>query len=174
VTIRNLEITHNLKDGASEGSLLWLLDETLTPMGGRFLRSALTRPLISSAEIVKRQDQVSAIIEDYELLEALRTILRKIQDIDRIVARIIARSASPRDVIALRDSIERLPEIRKHLASSQNQYIKEIGRELPDFAELVDLIDFSIVDNPPLSPKDGGILKKGFNKEVDELRTISV
>jgi DNA mismatch repair protein MutS len=174
VTIRNLEITHNLKDGSFQGSLLWVLDETLTPMGGRFLRSALTRPLISSAEIVERQDQVSAIIEDYELLEALRTVLRKIQDIDRIVSRIIARSASPRDVIALRDSIERLPEIRKHLASSQNQYIKEIGRELPDFAELADLIDFSIVDNPPLSPKDGGILKKGFNKEVDELRTISV
>jgi len=174
VTIRNLEITHNLKDGASEGSLLWLLDETLTPMGGRFLRSALTRPLISSAEIMKRQDAVGAIIEDYELTENLRTILRKIQDIDRIVSRIVARSAGPRDVAALRDSIERLPEIKKHLASSQNRYIKELGKELLEFHELADLIDFSIMDNPPVSPRDGGILKKGFNREVDELRNISV
>ncbi len=174
VTIRNLEITHNLKDGATEGSLLWLLDETLTPMGGRFLRSALTRPLLSSAEIVKRQDAVGAIIEDYELTENLRTVLRKIQDIDRIVSRIVARSAGPRDVAALRDSIERLPEIKKHLALSQNHYIKELGKELLEFHELVDLIDFSMMDNPPASPRDGGILKKGFNREVDELRNISV
>ncbi|MGO9016033.1 MAG: DNA mismatch repair protein MutS [Dissulfurispiraceae bacterium] len=174
VTIRNLEITHNLKDGATEGSLLWVLDETLTPMGGRFLRRALTRPLLSSAEIVKRQDAVGAIIEDYELTENLRTILRKIQDIDRILSRIVARSAGPRDVIALGDSIERLPEIKKHLASSQNPYIKELGKELPEFHELVDLIDFSIMDNPPANPRDGGILKKGYNREVDELRNISV
>ncbi len=173
-TIRNLEITHNLKDGTPEGSLLWVLDETLTPMGGRFLRSAITRPLLSSPDIMKRQGAVSAIIDDYELMEELRTILRKIQDIDRIVSRIVARSAGPRDVIALGVSIKHLPEIKKHLTSSEDPYIREIGSELPEFPELEDLIDFSIVDNPPVSPKEGGILKKGFNKEVDELRNISV
>ncbi|MBF0559049.1 MAG: DNA mismatch repair protein MutS [Nitrospirae bacterium] len=174
VTIRNLEITHNLKDDALEGSLLWILDETLTPMGGRFLRSALTKPLLSSAEIIRRQDAVHSMIDDYEIMEELRTILRKIQDIDRLVARVVARSAGPRDVVALKDSVEYLPEIKKCLGSSQNSYVREIAKEIPEFIELADLIDFSIVENPPVSPKDGGILKKGFNKEVDELRRISV
>lgn len=172
-TIRNLEITHNLKDGGLDGSLLWVLDETLTPMGGRFLRSSLTKPLLSSAEIIRRQDAVYSMIEDYEIMEELRTLLRKIQDIDRIVARIAARSAGPRDVLALGDSVDYLPEIRKCLGSSQNAYIRELAKEIPEFAELSDLIDFSIVENPPASPKDGGLLKKGFNKEVDELRKIS-
>lgn len=174
VTLRNLEITHNLKDRTVEGSLLWLLDETLTPMGGRFLRNAVTRPLLSLSEIVKRHEAVGAMVEDYELMEGLRTVFRKIQDIDRIVSRIVSRLAGPRDVIALRDSVKTLPETKKQLASSQNAYIRDIGKEMAEFHELVDLIDFSIADNPPVNPKDGGILKKGFNKEVDELRNISV
>src|SRR5208283_2748894 len=112
-----------LKDSSLDGSLLWVLDETLTPMGGRFLRNALTKPLLSSEEIIRRQDAIGSLIEDYEIMEELRTILRKIQDIDRITARVVARSAGPRDVAALRDSVEYLPEIKKCLGSSQNPYI---------------------------------------------------
>ncbi|MBI3592358.1 MAG: DNA mismatch repair protein MutS, partial [Nitrospirae bacterium] len=177
VTKRNLELTHNLRansiNNPVEGSLLWVLDETLTPMGGRFLRSAITKPLLSSSEIIKRQDAIWTIIEDYELMEELRTILRKIQDIDRLTSRIIAKSAGPRDVVALKNSIEHMPGIKKYLTASSNQYIKDIGKGIIDFRDLEDLVNFSIVENPPVNPRDGGLIKKGFNKNVDELRNIS-
>lgn len=174
VTKRNLELIHNLKDNSTEGSLLWVLDETLTPMGGRFMRNAVAKPLLSSPEIIKRQDAVEAIIEDYELMEDLRTTLRKIQDIERLTSRIISKSAGPRDLIALKASIEHMPKIKRLLSSSTNAYIKEIGNSISEFVDLKDLIDFSIVENPPANPKDGGIIRKGFNKEVDELRNISI
>lgn len=176
-TKRNLELLHNLKaehhNSSIEGSLLWVLDETLTPMGGRFMRNAITKPLLSSHEIIKRQDAVEAIIEDYGLTEELRTTFRRIQDIERLASRVISKSASPRDLIALKNSVEHLPRIKKLLLSSVNSYINEIGSNIPEFHDLKDLIDFSIVENPPVNPKDGGIIRKGFSKEVDELRGIS-
>lgn len=174
VTKRNLELTRNLRDGSLEGTLLWVLDETLTPMGGRFMRNAITKPLLSSEEITKRLDAVGAIVEDYELMEGLRTVLRKIQDMDRLTSRIIAKSANPRDVIALKNSASYIPQIKKYLASSANAYIKEVGVNISELNDLKDLIDFSIVENPPPNPRDGGIIRKGFDKEVDELRNISV
>ncbi|BCB96635.1 DNA mismatch repair protein MutS [Dissulfurispira thermophila] len=173
-TKRNLELLHNLKDGSLEGSLLWVLDETLTPMGGRFMRNAITMPLLSSDEIIKRQDAIHAIIEDYELMEDLRTTIRKIQDIERLTSRIISKSAGPRDLIALKGSIEHMPKIKKLLSSSKNEYIREIGNNISEFIDLKDMIDFSIVENPPVNPREGGIIRRGFNKEVDELRNISV
>jgi DNA mismatch repair protein MutS len=172
-TKRNLELIHNLKDGSVEGSLLWVLDETLTPMGGRFMRNAITRPLLSLPEIIKRQDAVEAIIEDYELMEELRTTFRKIQDIERLTSRIISKSAGPRDLIALKGSVEYIPKIKRLLSSSTNAYIKEIGNSISEFVDLKDMIDFGITDNPPVNPKDGGIIRKGYNREVDELRNIS-
>ncbi|MFZ6008116.1 MAG: DNA mismatch repair protein MutS [Nitrospirota bacterium] len=177
-TKRNLELIHNLKadqkNNSPEGSLLWVLDETLTPMGGRFMRNAVTKPLLSSPEIIKRQDAVEAIIEDYELMEELRTTLRKIQDIERLTSRIISKSAGPRDLIALKGSVEYMPKIKRLLSSSTNAYIKEIGNSISEFVDLKDLIDFSIVESPSVNPKDGGIIRKGFNREVDELRNISI
>lgn len=172
-TKRNLELIHNLKDGSVEGSLLWVLDETLTPMGGRFMRNAIARPLLSLPEIIKRQDAVEAIIEDYELMEELRTTFRKIQDIERLTSRIISKSAGPRDLIALKGSVEYIPKIKRLLSSSTNAYIKEIGNSISEFVDLKDMIDFGITDNPPVNPKDGGIIRKGYNREVDELRNIS-
>ncbi|MCC6345558.1 MAG: DNA mismatch repair protein MutS [Nitrospirales bacterium] len=173
VTKRNLELLHNLRDGSAEGSLLWVLDETLTPMGGRFLRSALTKPLIAVEEIRKRQEAVGAIVEDYELMEELRTSLRKIQDMDRLTARVIAKTAGPRDCIALKGSLDSLPSIRKCLVSSTDPYIREIGKGISEFTELGDLIAFGIAENPPANPRDGGLIRKGYDKEVDELREIS-
>lgn len=173
-TKRNLELLHNLKDGSTEGSLLWILDETLTPMGGRFMRNAITKPLLSSPDIIKRQNAVEAIIEDYELMEELRTTLRKIQDMERLTSRIISKSAGPRDLIALKVSVEYMPKIKKLLSFSANAYIKEIGNSISELVDLKDMIDFSIVENPPVNLKDCGIIRKGFNKEVDELRNISL
>lgn len=172
-TKRNLELTHNLRDGSVEGSLLWVLDETLTPMGGRFMRNAVSTPLLSLEDIRQRQAAVEALIEEYEIMEGLRTLLRKIQDLDRLTARIIARSASPRDVAALRSSLEPLPGIRKYLTASASALVKEAGKAIADFGELIELIAASLVDNPPLTPRDGGIIRKGFHPEIDELRHIS-
>ncbi|MBZ0155858.1 MAG: DNA mismatch repair protein MutS [Alphaproteobacteria bacterium] len=173
VTKRNLELLHNLRDGSAEGSLLWVLDETLTPMGGRFLRNAITKPLLEVEEIRKRQEAVGAIIEDYELTEELRTSLRKIQDMDRLTARVIAKTAGPRDCVALKSSLDHLPSIKRGLLSSSNAYIREIGKGISEFADLADLIAFSITENPPANPRDGGLIRKGYNREVDELREIS-
>ncbi len=173
-TKRNLELVHNLKEGSTEGSLLWVLDETLTAMGGRFMRNAIAKPLLSSGEILRRQGAVETIVEDYELMEELRTVLRKIQDIERLTSKIISRAAGPRDLVALKNSLENLPKIKRLLSSSSNGYIKEIGNAIEESAEVKDLIGFAIIDSPPFSGRDGGILRRGYDKDVDELRNISI
>ncbi len=172
-TKKNLELLHNLKDGSAEGSLLWVLDETQTPMGGRMMRNALSRPLVSVPDILKRQSAVAVIIDDYELMEELRTTLRKIQDIERLTSRIVSKTASPRDVVALRQSILHLPKVRKLLTASRDTYIQEIGSAIGDLTDAEDLIAFAIVENPPLSARDGGLIRKGYNRDVDELRLVS-
>jgi DNA mismatch repair protein MutS len=173
-TKRNLEITRSLKDESTEGSLLWVLDETLTPMGGRFLRTALIQPLIAVPEIKARQDAVAALVEDYELLEDLRTTLRKIQDIERIVSKILSKTAVPRDLVALKGSLQNLPKLRKSMLSASCAYIKQMAEDIADMQDLTDLIDFSILEPPAPTARDGEVIKKGYNKEVDELRAISV
>jgi DNA mismatch repair protein MutS len=173
VTQRNLGLTHNFKDGSPEGTLLWVLDETLTPMGGRFLRASLLKPLIDITEIKKRQEAVEYLYDDFELLEELRTSLRKIQDIGRLTSKIIAGTASARDLIAIKSSILNLPKIRKSLGSSRNSFLRSVSEEISEFFPLKELIERSIVETPPMGLKDGGFIKNGYNAEVDELRTIS-
>ncbi|MBF0329386.1 MAG: DNA mismatch repair protein MutS [Nitrospirae bacterium] len=171
---RNLELTQNLKDGSPEGSLLWVLDETLTPMGGRHLRNAVVKPFLTTQEIIKNQNAVEALIEDYELMEELRTTLRKIQDIERLVSKILLKSAGPRDLVAIKNSTSYLPEIKKFLVSSKDAYIKTLGRNIMEFADLKELIESSIIENPPISAREGGIIRKGYSTEIDELKNISV
>jgi DNA mismatch repair protein MutS len=142
-------------------------------MGARFMRNAIANPLIQPSEIVERQRAIEAIIEDYELFEELRYTLRKVQDVERLTSRIISRSAGPRDLVALRGSLELVPSIKKSLANSTVESIKNIGNKMSEFAELQGIILSSIVDMPPASAKDGGFIRKGFNQEVDELRDIS-
>ncbi len=172
-TKRNLELLHNIKDCTIEGSLLWVLDETLTPMGGRFMRNAIANPLIKPAEIIERQRAIEAIIEDFELFEELRFTLRKIQDIERLTSKIVSRSAGPRDLIALKNSLELIPTIKKALSNSPVDSISSIGKRMVEFSELEHMIASSIADTPPISSKEGGFIRKGFNKEVDDLRDIS-
>ncbi|HWR88991.1 MAG TPA: DNA mismatch repair protein MutS, partial [Dissulfurispiraceae bacterium] len=135
--------------------------------------NALSRPLVSVPDILKRQSAVAVIIDDYELMEELRTTLRKIQDIERLTSRIVSKTASPRDVVALRQSILHLPKVRKLLTASRDAYIQEIGSAIGDLTDAEDLIAFAIVENPPLSARDGGLIRKGYNRDVDELRLIS-
>jgi DNA mismatch repair protein MutS len=172
-TQRNLELTHNLKDNSQDGTLLWVLDETLTPMGGRYLRAFVLKPLIDIHEIKKRQDAVEYLVEDYELLEELRTSLRKIQDLERLSARVFSKSANARDLVAIRNSIAYLPKIKKSLNSSKDLYLSSIAEEISEFISLSKLVEKAIVDNPPISIRDGGIIRDGYNTDVDELRNIS-
>ena len=172
-TQRNLELIRNLK-GGTDGTLLAVLDETLTPMGGRLLRSALLRPLIDVTEIRKRLDAVESLADDYELIETLRSNFRRVQDLERLASKVNGGSATPRDLIAIRNSLASLPAIKQAVVSSPDAYLSSLGGDIPDLSAVRELIDSSITDNPPLGIREGGILKTGYSREVDELRKISV
>jgi DNA mismatch repair protein MutS len=172
-TERNLEFVHNLKNGGSEGSLLWALDETVTPMGGRFLRDSILRPLVNLEEIRGRHGAVKYIVEDYELIERLRRNLRNVQDIERLAQKIARASANARDLVAVKNSVSVLPAIQGVLSPSLNGHLAELGEAIADFSVLVALLNKSIEDHPPQSLKDGGLVKAGFHEEIDELRTLS-
>jgi DNA mismatch repair protein MutS len=172
-TQRNLELLRNLKDGSSEATLLWALDETFTPMGGRFLRNAIVMPLLDIDAIRNRQSAVGRLFEDYELIEVLRRNLRKIQDIERIERRISLGSANARDLIALKNSLSVLPEIQKALLASKNELLISLGNKISDFGSIVSEIERAIAEHPPLGLRDGGIIKDGYSSEIDELREIS-
>jgi DNA mismatch repair protein MutS len=170
---RNLELTRSLKDGSREGTFIGVMDETLTPMGGRFLRSALLRPLIDVPEIRNRHEAVDYLVYDFELLEALRTSLRKIQDIERLSSRVSSGSANARDLAAIRNSLSELPRIKAALSSARETGLKALQEEIPDLSLLGDLIGRSIVDSPPFSVREGGIIRERYHGEVDELRNMS-
>ncbi len=172
-TQRNLELVHNLKDGSREGTLLQVLDETLTPMGGRFLRSAMLRPLTDIGDITARHVAVEYLVSDFELLEQLRTLMRKVQDIERLASRASAGTANARDLVAIKNSLSVLPKIRKSLSLSKEFVLKELSGEIGEFVHLRELIERSIVDSPPPGVRDGGIIKDRFNDEIDSLREIS-
>jgi DNA mismatch repair protein MutS len=170
----NLELIRSLKDGSREETLIWVLDETLTPMGGRFLRASLLRPLSDISEIKTRHWAIESLIDDFELLEELRTSLRKVQDIERISSRIASGTANARDLIAIKNSLNHISKIKKSLASSREHYLKSLSNDISEFSLLKNLLEKSIVGNPPLSVRDGGIIKEKFNNEVDKLRNISL
>ncbi len=172
-TQRNLELVHNLRDGSREGTLLEVLDETLTPMGGRFLRSSLLRPLTDSGEITARHGAVEYLVGDFELLEELRSLLRKVQDLERLASRVSGGTANARDLVAIKNSLISLPKIKKALSRSKQYSLKELSGEIAEFTLLKELIEKSIVDSPPPGVKDGGIIKDRFNGEIDSLREIS-
>lgn len=172
-TQRNLELTHNTRDSSREGTLLWALDETLTPMGGRFLRTSLLRPLTDIPLIQARLSAIEYLIDDFELLETIRTCLRRVQDLERLAARVTTGKAHGRDLIAIRASLTELPKLRKALNASREPYLKSLAGEIAELPLHRELIEKGIVDNPPLSIRDGGIIRDGYHAEVDELRSIS-
>lgn len=172
-TQRNLELMRNLKGGTGD-TLLGVLDETLTPMGGRYLRSAILRPLIGIEGIKDRLGALECLADDYELIEALRNNLRRVQDLERLASRVGGGTATPRDLIAIKNSVATFPAIRNALVSSQNPYLQSSGGELTDLRHVKELIESAIIDSPPLGVRDGGIIKDGYRREVDELRNISM
>jgi len=170
-TQRNLEILKNIETNEARGSLLWALDETLTPMGGRLLKRWLLNPLLSIDEIRMRQSIITSFIEKQDSLSRIREILKGISDIERLNSRIGSGSANARDMLSLRDSLRFIPELKKAIMP-ENEFIMAIINRIDAIPEVYGLIDAAIDDNAPPVLKEGGLIKGGFNREVDELREI--
>lgn len=169
-TQRNLELCETMREKKKRGSLLWVLDRTGTAMGARLLRRFIEQPLISEQEILKRQDAVDELCDHYIDREELAEYLRSIYDLERLLGRISYRSANPRDLIAFKQSLAILPDIRQLLCQFNSSLISELYNDMDELRDLYELIDNSINDEPPLSPKDGGVIKDGFHKEADRYR----
>ncbi len=172
-TMKNLEITANMQGGGTEGSLLWVLDETFTPMGGRLLRTWLLNPLLDTAEIKQRQDAVGALMSEPGRLSKIQKILKGIADIERLASRIGNGTANARDLLSVRNSLETLPDLRNLLQDYNDNTINRLLKQISTLPEIRSLIENAIADDPPPGLKDGGLIKKGFNAGVDELREIS-
>ncbi len=170
-TIRNLEIFKNLKDGSASGSLINLLDDTSTPMGARLLRQWVSYPLLEPKEISKRADTIQAFCENGISRADLRELLKKVGDIERIAGKISLKSVLPRDLVQLRSSIEQLPSILGLLTDIDTELSQEI-RGIDDLSYVAHAIAAVIVDSPPPTIRDGGVIREGYNSELDDLRDI--
>ncbi len=172
-TRRNLELTATLQGGKKKGSLLGVLDRTVTAMGGRNLRHWIHYPLIDQVQIKQRQSAVAELVDEslqrIELIDALNGVY----DLERLNSKIAMASANAKDLVALRASLEKLPQIDDLLSRLQSPYLNDLRQQLDLLPELVSLLDQAIVDDPPFVLRDGGIIKDGFNGELDDLRMIS-
>ncbi|MBQ8624878.1 MAG: DNA mismatch repair protein MutS, partial [Agathobacter sp.] len=167
---RNLELVETLREKQKRGSLLWVLDKTRTAMGARLLRSYVEQPLIDKAEILKRQDFITVLNKNEITREELREYLNPIYDLERLITRITYQTANPRDLIAFRNSLEMLPAIAMLLSDLSGELVNEIRDEFDDLRDLYNLLCESIQEEPPISSRDGDIIKDGYNEEVDRLR----
>ena len=172
VTKRNLELTQSLFDQGKRGSLFWLLDETITLMGSRTLKQWLNYPLIDIQGIGSRLEGVSELKEKKIERKRLRESLEGIQDIERLSSRIFLGHANARDLIGLKNSLQSLPVLKANLQPLNASIIKEFASEIEEFDDLYQLLESSIVDHPPLTIKEGGIIKPKHDKELDALREI--
>ncbi len=170
----NLEITETIRDRKRRGSLLWAIDRTKTAMGGRLLRSWLEQPLINRAAILRRQNSVAALYERFILRESLQEALIGLYDIERLSGRIASGSVSPRDLAALRGTLKRIPSLLSLLETEEEAGLSALREKIYLMPELTDLLNRAIVDDPPLVITDGGIIRDGYNGDVDELRDITI
>mgnify|MGYP002797128112 FL=1 len=170
---RNLEITEKLRDKAKKGTLLWVLDKTSTAMGGRLLRRWLNNPLIDVSKINKRLDAVAELKDNIILRGDILDNLKKVYDIERLAGKISYGSANGRDLISLKSSAKQLPEIKKILSQVKSSLLTELYSELDTLDDVYDIIDKTIVDEPPISVKEGGLIKLGYDEEIDKLKTAT-
>lgn len=172
-TLRNLEITRNMHNGEAEGSLLWLIDETMTPMGGRLLRSWLLNPLLDIKAIRERQETVRALMGDSERCSKLKDLLKGIYDIERLASRIDSGSANARDLLSLKHSLEKFPELKDTLNQYDDETLRTLSGKIDTLSGIKLLLEKAIAEDPPAGLRDGGLIRKGFNQEIDELKEIS-
>ena len=169
-TRRNLELTETLRDKQKRGSLLWVLDKTKTAMGARKLREFVEQPLLYKDAIEKRLDAIEAINKELIVREELREYLNTIYDLERLLTRIALKTANPRDLLAFKTSIQYLPDIYNLLRELPCERINEIYEDYDSLEDLYDLLEQAIVEEPPVSIKEGGIFKQGYRDVIDELR----
>lgn len=167
---RNLELVETMREKQKRGSLIWVLDKTKTAMGARTLRSMVEQPLIDKAEIVKRQDMIEELNNNAIDREEIREYLNPIYDLERLMTRISCKTANPRDLIAFRNSLEMIPHIKNIIGHFNSEMFKECFEKMDDLGDLYRLIDSAIVEEPPITIREGGIIKDGFSAEADELR----
>ncbi|MDK8464892.1 DNA mismatch repair protein MutS [Marinobacter sp. SS13-12] len=168
---RNLEIDTNLM-GGTQHTLAWVMDRTATAMGGRQLRRWLNRPLRDVTVVEQRQQAVSALLDGFHY-EPVHDLLKSIGDIERVLARVALRSARPRDLARLRDAFQALPDLQQALKPVNSHHIVKLATIISEYPELADLLERAIIDNPPVVIRDGGVIREGFDEELDELRNIS-
>ena len=169
-TRRNLELTETMRDKTKKGSLLWVLDKTKTAMGARMLRSAICQPLLDKAEIEKRLDAIEEINTNAIDREEIREYLGPIYDLERLISKISYKSANPRDLTAFAISLSMLPAISCIMENYNCPLLKEYANELDTLEDLCHLVDEAIIEDPPLTVREGGMIKDGYNEEVDRLR----
>ena len=168
---RNLEITEKMRDKSKKGTLLWVLDKTSTSMGGRLLRRWLSDPLVDVKEINKRLDAVEELKNDIILRGDVIENLKKVYDIERLTGKMAYGNANARDMITLKNSLFKLPEVKKILANCKSDLLKELYENLDELQDIYSLIEKAIVDDPPMTITDGGIIKLGYDTEIDKLKT---
>ena len=172
-TLRNLEISRNMREGGKRGSLLAVLDFTVTAMGGRLLRQWLESPLLNLLEIRRRHDAVGEMVENPRVRSALRESLKSVYDMERILTRIEVGTANARDLTALRSSFEILPELKQCLCGLGSPLLLDTGFNMQTHTDCADLIRAAVTDSPPFSIREGGFIRDGYDLELDELRSLS-
>ena len=168
---RNLEITEKLRDKSKKGTLLWVLDKTSTSMGGRLLRRWLNDPLIDVKEINARLEAVSELKDNLMLRGDIIENLKKVYDIERLSAKMTYGNANARDMLTLKNSLMKLPELKSILKNTNSEMLKDLYNKLDELQDIYLLIEKAIVDDPPMTIKDGGIIKLGYDEEIDKLKT---
>jgi DNA mismatch repair protein MutS len=168
---RNLELTETLRDKTKKGSLLWVLDRTNTAMGARRLRKWLEQPLISKHLIEERLEAVEELKNNISFHEDVKDVLVDIYDIERLVGKISSKNVNAKELISLKNSIEKIPKIKSILAGLNSKLMRKIYLDLDDLQDIYNTLEKSIIENPSISIKEGNIIKEGFNSEIDELRT---
>ena len=168
---RNLELVETMRDKQKRGSLLWVLDKTKTAMGARLLRSYVEQPLIEKKEILKRQEFIVSLNKHEITREELREYLSPIYDLERLITRITYQTANPRDLIAFRNSLNMIPPIKMLLKELNGELAEEIFDELDELRDIYHLLESAIEEEPPISVREGDIIKTGYHEEVDHLRS---
>lgn len=167
---RNLELVETMREKQKKGSLLWVLDKTKTAMGARTLRAMVEQPLIDAAEINGRLEALEELNKNAMLRDEIREYLNPVYDMERLISRISYKSANPRDLVAFASSLEMLPYIKQVLNEFKSPVLMKINEDMDALSDLCSLVKKSIVDEPPIAQKDGGIIREGYNEDVDKFR----
>ncbi|WP_421101187.1 DNA mismatch repair protein MutS [Sporosarcina psychrophila] len=172
-SMRNLELIQSIRNGSKDGTLYWLLDETVTAMGARKLKMWIHQPLAEKRAIENRLDAVTELIEEFFLRDELKTSLKEVYDLERLAGRISMGSASGRDLAQLRNSLRRVPNIKKALHESERPLLNQFSERIDGCEEALHILELAIAENPPLSVKEGGIIKDGYDEKLDQYRDAS-